>query len=283
MDLTEFMVGGPLELNILTIESSVYLPYLRRSYPNASLYAVTKYEEIINYPKYKNLNVNWILEEDIKIFPQKTFDIIIAESILTYTKNSYEDLMTINRALKETGYFLSSFNNIRYAPVIDEIINGRFPFRDEKLYAKDEVVKMLNDAIFKEIFFLPTKVGLKVNSEADLNAKSIADDLIKMGFQNYNNDLLTKTWMFKASVSTASVLALKELYTNDIRKNLAKLLHRIEYDVEREKNLAALSKFIEKEHIFEDYLIGFIEEICVNKENVRENLRRYGIIQTEDC
>lgn len=260
MDLTEFLPGGPLDINILTIESSLYLPHLSKNYPNASLFAVTDYEEVINYEKYKNLNVNWVLEKDIKIFPQKKFDIIVAESILTYSQNSYDDLMNISRALKDTGYFLSCFKNIRFAPVITEIKEGRFPFRNEKLYAKDEVVKMLNDAIFKEIFFAPMEV--------DLNAEDTAQNFVQAGFQNFNNDLLTKTWMFKASVSTSAAIALKELYTADVRKNLAKLLHRIEYDVEREKNIAALMELTEKEGIFPDYLLGFIEEICVHKENM---------------
>lgn len=259
MDLTEFLSGGPLPLNILTIESSLYLLNLKKLYPNAALYAVTNYEEVINYKNYRNLNINWVLGRDIKIFPQKSFDIIIAESLFSHTKNSYDDLMAISRALKDTGFFLSTFKNIRYAPVLNEIKEGRFPFRDENLFAKDEVVKMLNDAIFKEIFFSPMEV--------DLKAQEIADNFMQAGFENYNNDLLTKTWMLKAAVSTSGALALKELYTKEIRKNLAKLLRRIEYDVEREKNLDIFWNFLEVENIFPDYLTGFIEEICVYKKS----------------
>ena len=248
-----------MPLNILTIESSLYLLNLKKLYPNAALYAVTNYEEVINYKNYRNLNINWVLGGDIKIFPQKSFDIIIAESLFSHTKNSYDDLMAISRALKDTGFFLSTFKNIRYAPVLNEIKEGRFPFRDENLFAKDEVVKMLNDAIFKEIFFSPMEV--------DLKAQEIADNFMQAGFENYNDDLLTKTWMLKAAVSTSGALALKELYTKEIRKNLARLLRRIEYDVEREKNLDIFWNFLEVENIFPDYLTGFIEEICVYKKS----------------
>lgn len=260
MDLRDFLSGGVLPLNILTIESSLYLPFLRENYPNANLFAITSYEEVVTYEKYQKLNINWSLNGDIKTFSQKYFDIIIAESVLTYSKNTYDDLMAISAALKETGYFLSSFKNIRFAPILNELKEGRYPFRDEHLYAKDEVVKMLNDAIFKEISFSPMEV--------DLKAQNIADAFINAGFENYNNDLLTKTWMFKAAATASSVLALKELYTKDIRKNLSKLLHRIEYDAERKKNIALLWDFIIAEHIFPDYLEGFVEEVCVYKESV---------------
>lgn len=266
MDLTEFLPGGVLPLKILTIESSLYLPRLRELYKGAELFAITSYEEVVNYEKYKNLRINWALNKDIKNFEEKFFDIIVAESLLTYTKNSYDDLMGVSRALKDTGYLLSAFRNVRYAKILKELKEGRFPFRDEKLYAKDEVVKMLNDAIFKEISFSPMEV--------DEDAQNIAEEFIATGFYDYNNDLLTKSWMFKAAVSTSSVLALKELYDGETRKNLAKLLRRVEYDIEREKNLEELWFFIEKNQIFPDYLIGFIEEICVHKISVYKILEK---------
>lgn len=266
MDLTEFLSGGLLPLKILTIESSLYLPRLRELFPSAELFALTNYEEVVSHKKYKDLGVNWSLNEDIKIFNERFFDIIIAESLLTYAKNSYDDLMNISRALKETGYLLSSFKNIRCAPVLNELKEGRFSFRDEKLYAKTEIVKMLNDAVFKEIAFLPM--------EKDLSFKDTAEEFINAGFENFNDDLLTKIWMFKASVSTSSVLALKELYDKETRKNLAKLIRRVEYDIKREKNLERLWNFIEENSVFPDYLLGFIEEICVYRETVLKILEK---------
>ena len=78
--------------------------------------------------------------------------------------------------------------------------------------------------------------------------------------------------MFKASRSTAEVVALKELYTKEIRKELSRLLHRIEFGVNRNENLSALWNFIERERIFPDYLLGFIEEVSFNKKTLCEIL-----------
>ena len=78
--------------------------------------------------------------------------------------------------------------------------------------------------------------------------------------------------MFKASRSTAEVVALKELYTQEIRKELSRLLHRIEFGVKRNENLSALWDFIERENIFPDYLLGFIEEVSFNKKALCEIL-----------
>ena len=275
MDLTEFLSASPLSLKVLTVESSIYLPQLRELFPKAKLFGITKHTEVINYPQYQNLNVYWTINDNVKIFPQDYFDIILAESVLNDTKNSYEDLMTISRALKDTGYFLGSFLNLRYAPILDELKEGRFPFRDEHLYAKDEVVKMLNDAVFKEIVFMPAAM----DDENENTASSFA----KAGFENYQQDLSTKIWMFKASRATASVAALKELYTKDTRKKLSRLLLRIEYDVNREENLALLWKLIDEERIFPDYLLGFMEEISIHKnETIKILLKSAKIRGLED-
>ena len=93
-----------------------------------------------------------------------------------------------------------------------------------------------------------------------------------MGFDDFNGDLITKAWMFKASRSTATVAALKELYTKEMRRELARLLHRIEYGVEREKSLAALWELCAREMVFPDYLRDFVHEISVHEERVRKLL-----------
>ncbi|MBR3721947.1 MAG: methyltransferase [Selenomonadaceae bacterium] len=264
MDLCEFLSGGPSSFKILTVESSVYLPKLRELFPNGDLFAITKYSEVANYEPYKKLNIHFEISENVKIIQEKYFDIILGESLLTYAKNSYDELMAVSQALKDTGFFLGSFLNVRYAPILNELREGRFPFRNEKPYAKDEIVKMLNDAVFKEISFLPMEQNFQLDDMVSL--------FVKAGFENYNRDLSTKSWMFKASRSTAEVVALKELYTKEIRKELSRLLHRIEFGVNRNENLSALWNFIERERIFPDYLLGFIEEVSFDKRALRQIL-----------
>ena len=124
---------------------------------------------------------------------------------------------------------------------------------------------MLNDAIFKEISFVPF---LRFPEE-----QPRADTYAAMGFDDFSEDLITKTWMFKACRSTAAVTALKELYTQETRRELSKLLHRIEYGVEEEKSLSSLWKLCEREMIFPDYLAGFLREISVHEERMRDVLR----------
>ncbi len=269
-DLLEFMASGPLPLRILTLESSYCLPQLRQRFPNGELCAMTSYEEVPGFPEYRGLDIRWEVGDYRSVgcsrYEKNSFDFILGETCLTHLWNSYDTLMEVSRLLKDTGHFLGSFLNIRYWRVLEELRQGRYPFRDQRLYAKDEVVKMLNDAIFKEIVFAPL---LRFPEE-----REEAEAFSRMGFEDFNEDLVTKAWMFKASRSTAEVAALKELYAKEVRRDLSRLLHRIEYGVEAEESLASLWKLCAAERIFPDYLADFVHEVTVHEERVRDILGR---------
>ncbi|MDD6126763.1 MAG: hypothetical protein PUB60_01325, partial [Veillonellaceae bacterium] len=52
------------------------------------------------------------------------------------------------------------------------------------------------------------------------------------------------------------------------RTELARVLHRIEYDVEREKNVEALKELCRAEGIFPEYLEDFVRETVLHTEKV---------------
>ncbi len=265
-DLMDFIAGGPLESRILVLDSSLYLPKLRRAFPKAELYAMTVYEEVPSFPEYQDLGVHWALQDYRKgglPYELRFFDMILSESCMECLWDSYESLMDISRHIKETGHFLGMFSNVRYWRILEGLRQGEFPVRDRHFYAKTEAVRILNDALFKEIFFIP--------SEFCEEEREQAEKLEAVGFAG-GEDLLTKTWMFRASCSKASVAALKEFYAPEARMLLARLLHRIEYDVEREESLRMLWELCRKEMIFPDYLFDFVEEVTVQKEEMRKVL-----------
>ena len=54
----------------------------------------------------------------------------------------------------------------------------------------------------------------------------------------------------------------------EVRKDLARILHRIEYDVQRQENIVRLQRLCQQEGIFPDYLQDFIEETCYHAKDV---------------
>ena len=227
---------------ILLIDSEKYLTDIKKIMPNAQIV-------ILN---------SWDLPTKPKIF-----DVIISEDCLTYGQNFYRKLAELNHLLKDSGFVLTQFLNVRFMGVLENLRRGIFSANEERFWAKFDIVKILNDANFKEINFLPGE-----------QVKISAADWENFGFDNFSDDLITKIWLVKASKCTAEVAALKEIYTPEIRAELARLLHRVEYDIDAEKNLAAILELCRRENIFKEYLADFIEQTVIHKEKIFSKLHQ---------
>ena len=252
----KFISPNVCDISVLVIESLNYLRELRELLPAAKILVLTEFNDAKS--EFIDLNLDWIFADYKKFnfnIDEKIFDIIISEDCLTLAYEPYKTIFGINRWLKETGFLVTQFESIRYVGVLESLKQGYYPERERRLYAKTEIVRLLNDALFKEISFSPGEV-IEYNIE----------DWLAFGFDNYNDELLTKNWIVKASRSTAEVANLKQFYTSEIRKELSRLLHRIEYDIDREENIERLHKFCEKHMIFEDYLNDFINQVVVHQK-----------------
>ena len=246
-------------LKVLVIESLFYLSGLRDIMPNAHISVVTSFTEAAETRECGNLNVEWHFMDfraEQLPFADGTFDLVLAEPCLTMAYTPYETLAGIGKSLKDTGYLVTEFRNIRYWRVLETLREGFFHEREERLYAKPEIVRLLNDAIFKEISFAPFRQDDR-GAEKDWEA---------LGFENFSHDLATEVWMVKAGRSTETAANLKSLFTARIRQELAWILHRIEYDIDREENLERLWAFCRENMIFEDYLGDLAREIIVHPE-----------------
>ena len=186
----------------------------------------------------------------------KVFDIILAEDCLTFAPNYYVTLLELNHLLTDRGFLLTQFFNVRFVQILEGLKRGEFPMRERRFWAKWDVVKILDDAIYKQIEFLP---------DAQIENFSVKS-WENFGFDNFSEDLITKIWLVKARKCEAEVAALKEIYTEEIRAKLARLLHRIEYDLDAEENFSALMNFCKTEMIFEDYLADFIKQVVVHEK-----------------
>ncbi len=228
---------------VLLIESEKYLAGVKKLMPNAQIVILE----------------NW----DLPIEP-KIFDVIIAENAFTYGENFYRRLAEMNHLLKDSGFVLTQFLNVRFVGVLENIKRGIFSPNEKKFWAKWDAVKILNDANFKEINFLPSQ-------QTNISAAEWEN----FGFDNFNDDLTTKIWLVKASKCTAEVAALKDLFTYETRAELSRLLHRVEYDIDTQKNLAAILELCRRENIFNEYLSDFIEQTVIHKDKIFNMLRQH--------
>lgn len=266
-ELLDLLALSAERLRILIVDGSEHLARLRELYPNAEIHAVTPYVEVAAHERLAALGVHMhVLDwrRDPLPFAEETFDRIISEFAIEYAYEPYDALMALNRALRETGTLYTCYTNIRYHRVLAALRDGEFRVRgDRHLYAKPEIVRLLNDTLYKEIHFF--------SGERD-DDTAAAQAWAEEGFANFSDDLATRTWLVQASRSTAAATNLKLFFAQDVRKRIARLLQRIEYDVDARESAAELRALCAREGVFADYLSDFITEVCVHDGRVRRVL-----------
>lgn len=249
--LLEFVSPNFLPIKVLLIESEEFLSGLREILPTAQI-ALLKKEPSEEIKKLCD-EFKADLISELPTAP-KIFEIILAKDVLTVGENFYATLMVFNHLLTDSGFILTQFYNVRFVKVLENLRRGRFMNNERRLWAKADVVKLLDDAIYKEIHFLP---GVRENISAD--------DWKQFGFDDFNEDLTTRTWLVQACKCTAEVAALKDVFTPEVRAELSRILHRIEYDIDAEENFQRLMTLCDREGIFDEYLSDFIEQVVVHK------------------
>ena len=260
MPLLDFLEPDSGALAVLVIESAQYLPELREMFPNADLFAVIADEEVSRRPETERLGVRWeILDyrETVLPFPKKLFDIVIAERMLENVANPQDIASGIGTFINDTGFLLTSFENIRYWRVLRELMDGHFYAIVHRRYAKPEFERLLYASFYKDIFFAPVRKPGK---------NGVIEKLVAAGFENRIGDLDTEVWLVQAMRSSTEVSALKREYAPKERKRLATLIRRIEYDIDAEENVADFWRLVDKAGFTAEYLARFAVEIVVHRE-----------------
>ena len=270
LPLLDFVDSDTRASAVLVIESTGYLPALRKMFPDAELFAVAADEEAACRPELEGLGVRWeILDyrETVLPFPRHSFDIVISERMLENVTNPQDIASGIGTFIKDTGFLLTSFENIRYWRVLQELMDGHFYAIVHRRYAKPEFERLLYASFYKDIFFAPVR-----NPGAD----GVIEKLVAAGFENRLGDLDTEVWLVQALRSSADVSALKAEFTPEERKRLATLMRRIEYDIDAGENVAAIWRLADEAGFSAEYLARFAAEIIVHQKAFLQNLAAFS-------
>lgn len=259
MGLLHFLTPTEERLKVLVVESCLYLPELRNMMPRAELYAVTADSDIAELPEYAGLDVCWnILEfrEEPLPYPKEYFDYIIAERCLENAANPQDIAAGFGTYIKQTGWFLTTFLNVRHWKIITELMEGHFYHICTHIFSKAEMMKLLFASFYKDMVF---------SGRHRYAPEGLIKQLEDCGFENYHDDLETEIWMVKAARSMPEIATLKSCYTPQIRRKLVTLLRRIEFDICRPENVAALWELCDTQQIFPVYLADFIHETVMHR------------------
>ena len=264
--LTDFIMGEDFFKRILVVESAAYLEPLRKKFPTAEIFFVTANED--DAEKFLG-EKTFLLDyrEERLPFDEEFFDAIIGDLTLEVVANPQDIAKGFSTYIKQTGCWLTSFRNIRHWKVLEKLMRGVFGGIVSRLYTRTEFERLLYASFYKEVRLLP----LKKNAPPEL-----LERLIDCGFDNFDDDLQTEFWLVRASRSMPELALLKSMFTPEVRAELARLLHRIEYDVATEDSVKNFWRLVDAQGIFSDYAAQFIRSVVVHRENFYRNVKKYS-------
>ena len=258
---------------ILVIESNSYLLTLRERFPTARIFFVTSDEDFLNDPAMHELGIEvkiLVYQEEPMKFPKEYFDLIMSDLTLENVGNPQDISLGISSFLKKTGFFITSFRNIRYWRILRELMAGNYPGIVSRLYARPGFEKILYATFFKEIRFALLKKPPEKKSDKDIFQK-----LLDCGFEN-KEDLEAEFWLVRAAKAMPELALLKSMYTFEERQQFSFILHRIEYDIETEKNVELFWKFFREHQMYIDYATLFIHEAVIHRVRFYDNLQKFS-------
>lgn len=264
--LLQFVTGEDFFQRILVVESDAYLSELREKFPTAEIFFVTTNADAAeNFPDAKIFLIDY--REDPLPFDEEFFDAIIGDLTLEVTTNPQDIAAGFSTFIKQTGCWLTSFRNIRHWKVLEKLMRGVFGGIVSRLYTRTEFERLLYASFYKEVRLLP----LKKNAPPEL-----LERLIDCGFDNFDDDLQTEFWLVRASRSMPELALLKSMFTPEIRAELSRILHRIEYDITTADSVENFWQLVDAEGIFPDYAAAFIRSVVVHRENFYRNMKKFS-------
>lgn len=260
----QFISGEDFINRALIVESSDYIAPLRKKFPSAEIFFVTSNEDL-NFPDVKTIFIDY--REEKLPFAEEYFDLIIGDLILEVVTNPQDIAAGFSTFIKQTGCLITSFRNIRHWKVLEKLMRGVFGGIVSRFYTRTEFERLLYASFYKDVQFLP----LKRESPPEM-----LERLITCGFDNFDDDLQTEFWLLRANRSMPELALLKSMFTPEIRTNLARILHRIEYDVEISDSVKKFWAMVDAEGIFPDYAAAFIRSVVIHREHFYKNVKKYS-------
>ena len=265
--LTGFIDGGDLFEKILVVESYEYISELAERFPMSEIFFITPEEEIAEkfFDKAKVIVMDY--REKILPFDEEFFDLIIGDLTLEVVINPQDIAVGFSRYLKQTGVWLTSFRNIRHWKILEKLMRGRFGGIVSRFYTRTEFERILYASFYKHVRLSP----LRKKAPPELLKK-----LVDCGFENIGGDLEVEFWLIRAARSMPELALLKSMFTEKIRAEFSRIIHRIEYNIDVEENVKNFWQLFDAEGIFTDYAAAFIRSVVVHRENFYENLKNFS-------
>lgn len=146
----EEVYNGAFSVLEIGCASGTTLLEIGNRYPKAELYGIEMNQDVVNIASHYLSIVQGDIQKKENPFGEY-YDYIILGDVLEHLKEPEYILKEIKHWLKPNGHIIISVPNIMHISVIEPLLHGDFPYRDEgildrthlKFFTKTELVKMM--------------------------------------------------------------------------------------------------------------------------------------------
>lgn len=147
---------------------------------------------------------------------------------------------------------------------------------------KFDVIITKNHRLLMELNPMLKDTGFLLTQFSTLNGATKSAVINLLTYANYREthfyeDKAKKICYVKACKSTAEVAALKEFFTDEVRAELSRLIHRVEYGIDVAENLSSLKNLCRRENIFADYFNDFVEQVTCHDDAKNFLIKSYEV------
>ena len=265
--MLRFLVADVQPRTFLLLGCSNVLPVLRQRFPQSEFWVVELVDEAVDVAI---AGVHWQVVDYLQVpllYAPESFDFILAGDTLEQVENVPDMALAMYFWLKQDGYLLAEFHNVRFWRVMRDLLRGYFPAERRHFFSLSSLQRLFYSTFYREVFY-----------EADREAVPVdfAEAMRHAGFRNADAELSVSQWIVKAARSTEAVAWLKRQFTPEVRRQLACLVRRIAYDIDCAASCEAFWQLYEGQRMTAEYALRFIESTALRPELVITALTTSG-------
>lgn len=176
------------------------------------------------------------------------------------------------RHLLEDGSLISLWGNPQHWSVINDLLSGNYRFSENPIF--QEMPHKLFSLKEMTNFFMCMKFrDFRISSAVKPGEAAYLQKLQELNEADNRHLLETAFWCIEARKYTEDVLILKKKLTPQLRKELARVLRRIENGIDVEVNCALANDFLKSQEISYEYLELFAHNVTLNYPLVLKRLQ----------
>ena len=174
------------------------------------------------------------------------------------------------------GTLISLWGNVQHWTVIRDLLKGRWYFSDNPIFPKEHHRLFSKEEIL-ELFRVMHYKNMRVDYLALQGEPARLEQLRLWSGMESCLALEVVFWCVEARLFKDEVIALRRQLTSELRKELARILRRIENDIEPGENCGLVREICKNQKVSKEYLEAFVRNVTLNPHKVLAKLQEHNI------